>query len=203
MKNVILTANLAKSARIELHLSQGKVAGDLDISRTYLSQFENGRYLFDDGGLTRLREYYEEAGYEFPDQTFQEALEPIGLTESNEIPRSPQVTNIQVIDGFVIPGEMDREEAEALLAEYAENTRRIQRACSCSVKPGVLFGIDEGDQERKEKAVLLLMSRNYTLIERLHGHDTIAACCKSEKATHGDYLSDLFAKALEIDDEAA
>lgn len=51
MKNVILTANLAKSARIELHLSQGKVAGDLDISRTYLSQFENGRYLFDDGGI--------------------------------------------------------------------------------------------------------------------------------------------------------
>ncbi len=65
MNNLILAASQAKQARSELQLSQGNVVGYLGVNRTYLSQFENGRYLFDDTLLEKLRDYHEGEGYEF------------------------------------------------------------------------------------------------------------------------------------------
>jgi transcriptional regulator with XRE-family HTH domain len=61
----ILSAVEAKQARASIKRSQGKVASELGLNRTYLSLFEGGKYLFDDGTLQRLRAYYEERDCSF------------------------------------------------------------------------------------------------------------------------------------------
>lgn len=49
----------AKTARVAAQLSQGRVASDIGINRSDLSQFESGKYLLDDSTLNRLRDYYQ------------------------------------------------------------------------------------------------------------------------------------------------
>ena len=58
----VMTAQQAKSARSAAHFSQGKVATDLGINRSYLSLFESGKYVLDDSTLTQLRDYYQDHG---------------------------------------------------------------------------------------------------------------------------------------------
>jgi transcriptional regulator with XRE-family HTH domain len=58
----VLTAQKAKSARNAAQLSQGKVATDLGINRSYLSLFESGKYVLDDNTLAQLRDYYQDHG---------------------------------------------------------------------------------------------------------------------------------------------
>lgn len=204
MNNVILSATDAKQARMVLQLSQGKVAGHLGVNRTYLSQFENGRYLFNDALLEKLRDYYEEEGYQFND----DALEPRnpaapGMDEINAH-QQHKGYHQKTIDGFVIPDSLDFSEADAILSEYAENGRRIAEICNSSPKSGLLFGLDEEDLEERMREALVLMARNYALIEQLHGHATVFPVDKEEKSTVGDYLGASFAKQFNgLDEKAA
>lgn len=62
-----ITGAQAADARAMLNLSQAKVSRETGISRSYLSQFENGSRKLSNSELSSLREYYEEAGYVFDD----------------------------------------------------------------------------------------------------------------------------------------
>ncbi|MEW8287902.1 MAG: helix-turn-helix transcriptional regulator [Candidatus Thiodiazotropha endolucinida] len=188
MTNTILNANQAKNARSTLQLSQGKVAGDLNINRTYLSQFENGRYLFCNSKLKTIREYYESKGYNFPVES------EIGQSDFSEV--FPDVNTQthgeyqpKVMDGFVIPDQIEDFNADAILSEYADNCRSIKVLCQQPIKKDWLFGIDEADCEQKAQDVLTLMARNFTLIERLHGHDTVMPSPIEKVDTIQDYIT--------------
>lgn len=188
MTNTILNANQAKNARSALQLSQGKVAGDLNINRTYLSQFENGRYLFCNSKLKALREYYENEGYNFPVENeneqsdFSEVFPDVNTqTHGDYQPK--------VMDGFVIPDQIEDINADAILSEYADNCRSIKVLCQQPIKKDWLFGIDETDCEQKAQDVLTLMARNFTLIERLHGHDTVMPSPIEKTDTIQDYIT--------------
>lgn len=188
MTNTILNANQAKNARSALQLSQGKVAGDLNINRTYLSQFENGRYLFCNSKLKALREYYENEGYNFPVENeneqsdFSEVFPDVNTqTHGDYQPK--------VMDGFVIPDQIEDINADAILSEYADNCRSIKVLCQQPIKKDWLFGIDEADCEQKAQDVLTLMARNFTLIERLHGHDTVMPSPIEKADTIQDYIT--------------
>lgn len=111
MYTVVLTSQQAKQARQVLGLSQGKVAGELEINRAYLSQFENGRYVFDDELLTKLRDYYQQNGFDLP-----EALdEPV-----SDIDRQVATTDTRAMDGFVAPNQKAEVDADDILTEYAK-----------------------------------------------------------------------------------
>lgn len=188
MTKTILNANQAKNARSALQLSQGKVAGDLNINRTYLSQFENGRYLFCNSKLKALREYYENEGYNFPVENeneqsdFSEVFPDVNTqTHGDYQPK--------VMDGFVIPDQIEDINADAILSEYADNCRSIKVLCQQPIKKDWLFGIDEADCEQKAQDVLTLMARNFTLIERLHGHDTVMPSPIEKADTIQDYIT--------------
>ncbi|MDQ3187084.1 MAG: helix-turn-helix domain-containing protein [Pseudomonadota bacterium] len=56
--SIQLTPQQAKAAGGNAQLSQGRVASNIGINRSYLSQFEPGKYLLDDATLIRLRDYY-------------------------------------------------------------------------------------------------------------------------------------------------
>lgn len=181
MLQTILGANQAKEARENLGLSQGKVATDLQFNRSYLSQFESGKRLFVDEDLKRLRDYYENQGYEFVDTP---TLETNG---------------IRAMDGFAVPHSVSTEEADNILTEYAENSEHIRRLASEEIGTSLFFGdVDEKDREQKTRRLLCLMARNYSLIEQLHGHETIMPCdsyeTEEEGNTAGEFLGLEFGK---------
>ncbi|SEL57103.1 helix-turn-helix domain-containing protein [Nitrosovibrio tenuis] len=161
------TAQQAKTARVNAQLSQGRVASDLGINRSYLSQFESGKLLFDDATVNRLRDYYmkREAGVESLAQV------PAAPLKDD----SDESNTLRLRDGFLLPPEADEDHVEALLNEYAENRRQIRELCNIDLSnSGFLgFGVDEDKARKLTDDVLGLMARNYTIIEELQGHGGI------------------------------
>src|SRR5690349_16058936 len=92
------TAQQAKTARANAQLSQGRVASDLGINRSYLSQFESGKLLFDDTTLFRLRDYYSEHGAQ---------LEYLANESSERFGDDKGKTRLRLRDGFLLPPEVD------------------------------------------------------------------------------------------------
>ena len=197
----ILTAEQAKEARSKTHLSQGKVAADLGINRTYLSLFEGGKYVLEDSVLKSLRSYYQEHGYDF-----EGADAPAARVER----QAPQARgSVRVMDGFQVVAAMPDDEAEILLAEYVQNQVKINELCAQKPEEDrwVFFSeVDKADLRERQQQILMLMARNFTLVEQLHGHETVLPCHQSEKETPketvGDYLSKLFADVFGFQDAA-
>src|SRR5258708_16183560 len=107
----VLTAQQAKSARSAAHLSQGKVATDLGINRSYLSLFESGKYVLDDNTLAQLRDYYQDHGVNL-DGT------PSVPGNAKTMPASTASEGLRLRDGFLLPDDTDDDESDALLTEY-------------------------------------------------------------------------------------
>ena len=190
MQLSILNSQQAKKAREALGMSQGKLASELNINRSYLSQFESGKRLLSDEELNLLRECYEEKGYEFIDSPTNEG------------------NGIKVMDGFAFPDGVTDEDADIILTEYAENTEKIQLLSEKDIEiNSSIFSdsIDDDDKEAKTRQLLCLMARNYTLIEQLQGRETISLCPSSEigkdKATTGEFISLEFAEVFGSSDE--
>jgi len=191
----ILTAEQAKTARDALHLSQGKVASEVGINRTYLSLFESGKYVFEDDTLSALRSYFEEQGHDFDTPNDQAATsKPQGSVAATRA-----VLAVRVKDGFVVPSALAEDEAEKLLTEYQENRRQIVALCGEQPNEGFFFSdVDENDLQRRQQAVMQLMARNYALVERLHGHTPLGEQDEGgRKKTVGQHLDGLFQALFE------
>lgn len=86
----MLTPESARNARVSLGLSQSKVAEDLDISRVYLSQFENGKMALDSPVLCLLKDYYADKGVVLeevdsdPELTLEKEIERLNSLTSGE-----------------------------------------------------------------------------------------------------------------------
>lgn len=190
MYEVILTGAQAKAARARLGLSQGKVAVSVGLNRTYLSLFENGKYLLPDGDLLRLRDFYSDLDSEFDDPG---AVHSDDLGEAGSCADSDgDSAYIRVKDGFVIPQHMDDDEVERILSEYAENKATIHRLCAYDLRGHHTdtFLWDELDQDEVEKRtneVLVLMAKNHVLVEALQGGAPVSAC-EGKPQTTGDFV---------------
>jgi transcriptional regulator with XRE-family HTH domain len=169
-----------------LGLSQGRVASAVDLTRTYLSQFENGRYVLPDSVLQRLRDYYEGQGHAFERLDMPSEADGDGVREGRQSEfEAHDRPRARVMDGFVVPEQVDDSEADALLTEYAENVAKIRALWSSPLKKGFFGGADVEDRDRRERAVLALMARNYALVERLHGHEIVSPNQKRQVETLG------------------
>ncbi len=195
----ILTAQQAKNARSAARLSQGKVATDLGINRSYLSLFESGKYVLDDNTLTQLRDYYQDHSVHLD-----------GTSNGRTIPASTPTENARLRDGFLLTDAMDDDEADALLTEYAENREKISALCAEDLTKGFfssLFGVDSDDAAEHVNKVLTLMARNFAIVEQLQGHDTASlptrVDAKREKRTTGDFVNTRFSETLELRDVGA
>ena len=102
-----------------------------------------------------------------------------------------------------MPGDISDEEADRVFAEYTENGLRIRALCESRPK-SFFFGIvvDDEDLEAKEREALVLMARNYVLIERLRGSKTIFTSASVEKKMIGDYLKCVFTRCIASSGEA-
>jgi transcriptional regulator with XRE-family HTH domain len=180
------TAQQAKTARVNVQLSQGRVASDLGINRSYLSQFESGKLLFDDATLNRLRDYYSKCGAR---------LESVTHAPSPQLEHDGQEgSTLHLRDGFLLPPEADEHHIDALLAEYAENRRRIVDICNIDLSNSGFFGfgVDEDKGNKRAEEALNFMARNYAIVEELQGHEIIYfnpnQASSSDKKTVSDFV---------------
>lgn len=188
----VLTAQQAKTARTAAQLSQGKVATDIGINRSYLSLFESGKYVLDDGTLTRLRDYYQARGVSVNSQ-----IAARNSAETQQVSAGTNSTRLR--DGFLRTDDCEDVSADVLLAEYAENRQKISALCAADLTKTFLypiFGVDRDEATAQVNKVLTLMARNFTIMEQLHGQDTVlpptGAEAKREKRTTGDFVSAWF-----------
>jgi transcriptional regulator with XRE-family HTH domain len=179
----VLTAQQAKSARTAAQLSQGKVATDLGINRSYLSLFESGKYVLDDNTLTQLRDYYQDHGVNLDGA-------PGAPSTAKTIPASTASDGARLRDGFLLPEAIDEDEADALLTEYAEYREKISALCAEDLTKGFfypLFGVDGDEAAECVNKVLTLMARNFSIIEQLQGMFADTHRCETRETDNGGF----------------
>lgn len=155
MQSTTLTAKQARGARESLGLSQGRVSVDTGVGRTYLSQFECGKLILGDNQQHALRDYYEAQGIAFEESPEDDPLLP-----------GPNGSRIR--DGFLMPDNFEPDHAEALLSEIVENSERANTLLT-NIAPQGFFGPDESACRRDCREAVLLMARNWHLVETLQG----------------------------------
>ena len=186
---IILTPAQAKTARTQLGLSQGKIATMLNMNRSYLSQFENGKYILNDSDLERLRIHYESEGYDFDDTLG-------AVPQISDTDRGNQDSSARIIDGFLVPEYIAQDQIEDLLFEYESNIQKINQLCTYDIRKNHTKRpwfedpyIDNADVQQLTNEALVLMARNFNIVEELRGHDSCLPITKFTDAdTAGDFI---------------
>ena len=164
------TPEACKAARTTAALSQARVAADLGINRTYLSQFESGKYRLDDTTLTKLHDY-------FADKTELLTQESAHTQISTEI--SAEATD----------------DTTTINQELEELRSSIASLCAYDLDSSRFLGlwIDDEDAEKRTNEVLLLMARAYLLQEEIRGNNFLkirAKITSEEKTLVSRYVRD-------------
>jgi transcriptional regulator with XRE-family HTH domain len=194
----IFSPKQARSARIAAQISQGKVATDLGLNRSYLSLFESGKYVFDDATLRSLCDYFQARGTSQNEEPQAEATVTANSTAGASVTDSTESEGPRLCDGFLIPPGADEDEVDRLLDEYARNRAKITALCAYDIRGNSFLFMDSSEVSAKTAHVLRLMARNFVIIETLQGHDTVQPWTeearKSRPSTTGDFLSQMFSE---------
>lgn len=174
MFNTILNPDDAKQARAAVGLSQSKVAQATEISRTNLALFEVKKYLLDDDTLKKLKQFYQDAGYDFSDNlTVQQPV-----SAQDPIIDVPDETGLRMMDGYAIPAGLPEDEAESILSEIGANDLEINELFNQKSGVGWLSGEPKTEGLNR---LLVLHACNYVLTRRLQGHELLNKEVRTEQ----------------------
>lgn len=142
--HIQLTPEACKAARTNAKLSQARVAIDLGINRTYLSQFESGKYLLNEDLLAKLSDYF---------------IEKSGSSMHASVQNKINSPHLAVVTT----------DSVNTAQEYEELNSSIAALCSYDLENSKFLGlwIDEDEAERRTNEVILLMARAYYLNENI------------------------------------
>lgn len=145
-----LTPETCKAARTTAALSQARVAADLGINRTYLSQFESGKYRLDDTTLTKLHDYFTEKTELLTQDSAHTQISAANASEATD-------------DTTTINQELEelRSSIASLCAYDLDNSRFLG------------LWIDDEDAEKRTNEVVLLMARAFLLHEEIKSNDVL------------------------------
>jgi transcriptional regulator with XRE-family HTH domain len=191
MMDLATAAQELREARLALGLSQGHVARDTGVNRSQLSLFEARKYLLDRAKLETLRRYYSSRGYRFDEaKRHLPILNPTAPAHSASAASVDQ-SDVDLLDGFVVAGGIDRTRAEAWLNQIAANDTIIQDLFVTPTTTDFWTG-DPKTDDRDE--ALLQMARNYALVRRLHGKEILPALrpAKDKVSLTGDLVRELY-----------
>lgn len=150
----ILTPAQLRRARRARDISQARLAREVDVKRSYISQFECGRYNFDDVDLRRIKAFFPEIKSKPPREK-----KAVPLPEKKHTFRN----------GFLIPENLNNSYVEKLLKLFQSNQRAIKKILD-EPAPKFLWLVEDDEAcEKRERAVLLLMADSYVLGELLRG----------------------------------
>ncbi len=231
MNNLVLTPQQSIVARNYLGISQTFAAKKANVDRSQLSLFENSRLVPRDVFLKKLRSFYESRGAEFvidekklaPGEPVK--AEPVKAEPVKAEPETKDLSDADVLvssdsskkgffirDGYVVTGAMPEQDADSLLDEIHANNEQVAEmlAMPIEINDGILGDDEPTDEcELVTKDVLLLLSRNYNLVQELKGEDSIDLCDDEEhmamrkagEETQTDLIGNLFAGGLPFLDD--
>jgi len=179
-----LTPDQAVIARKTLNLSQAKVAKDTGINRAYLSEFEGSHRVLEDRRLVTLFDYYVGNGWEPGSDDYDVPVKQLLDSDKHDL---------TIIDGFVVAPKSFTSESEVLLDEYYTISQELLELKLCKLKRGLFGWLDESEALKKCVRPLVLMSRQYEIIQILHGqldsdYSGVDRGDTSTVQTVGDYL---------------
>lgn len=143
-----------------------------------------------DSDLEKLREFYITEGFDLEGMSkgdFEGQVESIEHPQSIELPVPPVESNVG--------------DSGEICAEVEKNNERISELLDREIKTDWFGDIHEQDLARREHEVLILMARNYTLLERVHGNVVVEPVATDEPKTIGEHISMVFYKAASSPDE--
>jgi transcriptional regulator with XRE-family HTH domain len=147
----ILKPSELKSLRISHGVSQAQLSRDLEIQRSYISQFEHGKYVFDDEILTAMKEYFESVDM---------------LNDEPEISPADIGLDPIVRDGLLVPGGLEVEEVETGFDGLNSCLESFHQVCQRDLPKGFLLGgIDEEKlaEYQLEAGVIAIRALNHIM----------------------------------------
>jgi len=185
----ILNPQDAIAAREHLNLSQTKVAQDIGLSRSYLSQFESGKRVLEDRWQEELTAYYENLGWNAPDH-------------SDRHKQSQGASPVYAKDGFIVSQALPTMTVEELLGEYYDNARELEERRSVDLPRGFFGGVDMPKAVQHVLGVTLLTSRQFEIKQLLHGEIDLegsqARPDLDDVTNIGEYVDHLYANNFEV-----
>ena len=162
--NNLQTPEILKKARENLGLSQTSVSREIGLNRTYLSRFESGVQILPDDNLQALQDHYATMGFDFSEFAEEEPNQHGNPTVARE--------GVTIMDGFLIPDEIDPITVEELLSELKQHEDFIESELSTAPKSG-LFGTDETNLRRRLRLIGLRGLRCYSIVQALKGRENV------------------------------
>jgi len=175
----------SRDAREMFSLSQTVVGRGAEISRTYLSQWENESKILPDATLVRLHDYYESMGYEFPADDADIGDEP--AQAATGAPAAPAARgtaipgNTYLVDGHLIPkairpGAVENildeiHAGDTLIAEFLEDAAEVLPIITEGFLSDEVDTKPVEDQRATALVVMAVMAKNYLLSRQLRGDD--------------------------------
>ncbi|MFL0797053.1 MAG: helix-turn-helix domain-containing protein [Cellvibrionaceae bacterium] len=158
---MIFTPKQAIEAREQVSMSQAKVAREVGLARSYLSEFESNKRVLTDNWQTTLRDYYLSQGWA-PSEGGNEEV-PVKASLKDNL-------GYVVSDGFVIAQDVfTRYDVNSLLDEYYENLETLDELKGVELERGFFGGFIRDDMYRKGFRALALAGRQQEIISILHG----------------------------------
>jgi transcriptional regulator with XRE-family HTH domain len=127
MNNQKITPSELKALRTVKGISQVRLAKDAGLQRSYLSQYENGKYLFSDDDLDSIMK----------------ALDRVDDVNDPELPTLFDLALDPVIlVGFLVPGGVEPEECELALEKFEDAMSEVMDRLNLETPRGFFGGVD-------------------------------------------------------------
>lgn len=202
----MLSGQQVAEARRRAGLSQATVARGAGINRTVLSAFETGQLVIGEAMERGVRSFFAERDETFSDDpgAAGAAGEGASVTQQSAV----TATELWLVDGKVIPSDMDDERIEALADELVDVQDRIAGLKDRECDGDFFIGRNgsSGDDRKCFDELKLLTARAHCLTESMQGRPTMETMTDDEWAdssdTVGNRLSREFGRFFGADESA-
>lgn len=131
----VLTGKQAREARQKLALSQANVSKEAGIGRTFLSQFENERLDLDVSTRQKLKDFYQNQGYDF-EPLNDDVFDPALVMQDHQDVMEGAISELEEMEEGVI---VDNFELSELLASQVEMAKAMTQGFIADNGDFVLF----------------------------------------------------------------
>ncbi len=147
-------------ARESLNVSQAEVARQTGLSRTYLSEFECGKRKLEYPWQCALSDYYGSHGWgrTEPHDLFHDELEHASLSSRSR-------SRFE----FEISASLPKNDVDALLDEYSESCKQLEKLGQATLRKGLFGGLDEMDGLWQARHYLAKAVRQVQILQTLQG----------------------------------
>jgi transcriptional regulator with XRE-family HTH domain len=122
-----------KALRTLKGVSQAALAHEVGIQRSYISQFETGKYLMKDTEIHEITDYLA-------------SLADVNDHVSQDSSEKP--LEARVVDGILVPGAKDGDALEVQVEALQVAQAELGAACNVSMPRGLLWGVDSAALDR-------------------------------------------------------